>query len=416
MFQSLSSITYPVADLAQARHWYSKVLNREPVLESPLAAVFAVGNCMLGLLASAAAPAPFREGPVAYWSVDDIDAAWQRLLDFGASPQCEMYFSSSGARMARVTDPFGTVLGLTGRASAATPRTLQDQPSDSALGVALWRAIAAQEAREEIRGSDTLADAFLNDDFRRLVANPAACEWLMQNVPGNYEFFLARTAWLDDAVRDALESSTPQIVFLGAGYDSRAYRFRHLVRGTRIFELDIAPTQRRKRNCLQQAGIPVPEQMTFVPIDFTRDRFEDVLTAAGFDPGLRTLFVWEGVTYYLPAEAVDRTLDFVRTNSPAGSLLCFDYLADAPDMMDRYGVKAAMTAMQTAYLAEPVKFRIPEGTIEAFLSARGYAVIEHLTDKEIEKKYLTLRDGSLAGRALACFRLVKASAGAAPAR
>ena len=416
MLQSLSSITYPVADLAQARAWYSKVLSREPVLESPLGAVFAVGNCMLGLLATAASPAGARDGAVAYWSVEDIDAAWQRLLDSGATPQCEMYFSSSGSRMARVTDPFGNVLGLTSRGSATTPRTLEDQPSDSALGVALWRAIAAKEAREEIRGSDSLADAFLNDDFRRLVDNPAAREWLMQKVPGNYEFFLARTAWLDEAVREALEDGTPQIVFLGAGYDSRPYRLSHLIQGTRIFELDIGPTQRRKRQFLKQAGIHVPEQVTFVPINFTRDRLEDVLTAAGFDPALRTLFVWEGVTYYLPAEAVDRTIDSMRTNSPAGSLLCFDYLADAPDMMDRYGVKAAMTAIETAYLAEPVRFRIPEGTIAAFLSERGFALIDHLTEKDIEKRYLTLRDGSLAGRALACFRLVKASAGAVPAR
>ena len=217
-------------------------------------------------------------------------------------------------------------------------------------------------------------------------------------------------------MRDALQTRTPQIVFLGAGYDSRAYRFSLLIRGTRVFELDIGPTQRRKRQCLEHAGIQVPEQVTLVPIDFTRDRLEDVLGAAGFDPSLRTLFVWEGVTYYLPAEAVDRTLDFVRANSPAGSLLCFDYIADAPDIMERYGVKEAMTAMQTAYLAEPVKFRIPEGTIEAFLSERGYALIEHLTENDLEKRYLTLRDGSLAGRALACFRLVKASAGAAPPR
>jgi methyltransferase (TIGR00027 family) len=416
MLQSLSSITYPVADLAQARAWYSEVLNREPVIDSPLAAVFAVGNCMLGLLATAAAPVRGREGTVAYWSVDDIDAAWQRLLDSGATPQCEIYFSSAGARMARVTDPFGNVLGLTSRTSAATPRSLDDQPSDSALGVALWRAVAAKDPREEIRGSDHLADAFLTDEFRKLVANPAACGWLKQKVPGNYEFFLARTAWLDEAVRDALQTRTPQIVFLGAGYDSRAYRFSLLIRGTRIFELDIGPTQRRKRQFLEQAGIAVPEQLTFVPIDFTRDRLEDVLTAAGFDPSLRTLFVWEGVTYYLPAEAIDRTLDFVRTHSAAGSLLCFDYLADAPDMMDRYGVKAAITAMQTVYLAEPAKFRIPEGAIEAFLSERGYDLIEHLTEKDMEKRYLTLRDGSLAGKAVACFRLVKASASASPAR
>ena len=416
MFKSLSTITYPVADLAQARAWYVGVLGREPALESPLAAVFAVGNCMLGLLAVAEPAAHTLQGAVAYWSVDDIDAAWKRLLDSGAAPQCEIYFNAPGSRIARVTDPFGNVLGIASRASAAAQKTLEDQPSDSAMGVALWRAIAAAEAREEIRGPDSLACAFLTDDFRKLVANPAARQWLMQKVPGNYEFFLARTAWFDEVVREALQANTPQIVFLGAGYDSRPYRLRHLIRETRIFELDIGPTQRRKRQALEQANMPVPEQVTFVSVNFTRDRLEEVLTAAGFDKTLQTLFVWEGVAYYLPAEAVDRTLDFVRLNSPAGSILCFDYLADAPDMLDRYGVKESMAAMQTTYLAEPVQSRIEEGTIEAFLSERGYSLLEHLTEKDLETRYLTLRDGSPAGRALACFRLVKASASGAPPR
>jgi methyltransferase (TIGR00027 family) len=371
---------------------------------------------MLGLLAVADPPARARGGVVAYWSVDDIDAAWQRLLDSGAAPQSDVYFNAPGSRIARVTDPFGNILGLTSKGSAAAKKTLEDQPSDSAMGVALWRAIAAVEEREEIRGSDSLAEVFLTDDFRNVVANPAARQWLERKVPGSYEFFLARTAWFDELVREALQSNTPQVVFLGAGYDSRPYRFSHLIRTSRIFELDIGPTQRRKRQALERADIPVPEQVTFVSINFARDHLEDVLRAAGFDSSLPTVFVWEGVTYYLPAEAVDRTLDFVRMNSPAGSVLCFDYLASAPDMMDRYGVKESMSAMETTYLAEPVQFRIEEGTIEAFLSERGYALIEHLTEKDLETRFLTLRDGSLAGRALACFRLVKASASAAHPR
>ena len=213
----------------------------------------------------------------------DIDAAWKLLLDSGAAPQCEIYFNAPGSRIARVTDPFGNVLGLTSKGSAPAKKTLEDQPSDSAMGVALWRAIAAVEAREEIRGPDSLADVFLTDDFRKLAANPAAREWLMRKVPGSHEFSLARTAWFDEVVREALQKDTPQIVFLGAGHDSRPYRFRHLIRTTRIFELDIGPTQRRKRQALEQANIPVPEQVTFVPINFTRDRLEAVLAAAGFD-------------------------------------------------------------------------------------------------------------------------------------
>ena len=57
---------------------------------------------------------------------------------------------------------------------------------------------------------------------------------------------LARTAFFDNLFIDALNKNIPQIVLLGAGYDTRAYRFADLNNATKIFELDIAPTQNRK--------------------------------------------------------------------------------------------------------------------------------------------------------------------------
>ena len=42
-------------------------------------------------------------------------------------------------------------------------------------------------------------------------------------------------------------AGVPQVVFLGAGYNSRAYRFRDLIGETQLFELDVASSQERKR-------------------------------------------------------------------------------------------------------------------------------------------------------------------------
>jgi O-methyltransferase involved in polyketide biosynthesis len=105
---------------------------------------------------------------------------------------------------------------------------------------------------------------------------------------------------------------------------------------------------------------------------------------------------------------VDRTLACIRRNSPAGSRLCFDYMIDAPDMASRYGVAESRALMRDTYHAEPIQFRIPEGTLEAFLAERGYATVEHLVAGDLEKNYLTLATGALAGNVLACFRLVRA--------
>jgi methyltransferase (TIGR00027 family) len=159
---------------------------------------------------------------------------------------------------------------------------------------------------------------------------------------------------------------------------------------------------------LQKANVTVPEQLTFVSIDFAKESLADALGRAGFDRLRKTLFVWEGVMYYLPADAVDNTLRFITGNSPAGSTLCFDYLAEAADMLERFGVKESRGAMETTYRAEPVQFRIQEGRIGSFLSDRGFSLLEHLTPDDLEKEFLTLRDGSSAGKVLACFCIVRA--------
>jgi hypothetical protein len=56
-----------------------------------------------------------------------------------------------------------------------------------------------------------------------------------------------------------------------------------------------------------------------------------------------------------------------------------------------------------------MQFRIKEGAIESFLSKRGFTMVEHLAAADMERAYLTLADGSPAGRVLACMPLVKAS-------
>lgn len=408
MFKSLKSVTYQVPDLEKATQWYGKILNRQPVLDSPLAVMFEVGDCGLNLKPEANLLQKYDERVVVYWEVDDIDAAYRQLLEFGATPHGEIIHLLN-SRIAKVLDPFGNIIGITCKISSKK-KTLADQPSDTAMTAAFCRALASKDESEQIRGPDHLAEIFLTEDGRKPLHDAAARAWVMQKFisPGTYEFFLARTAYLDGIVQETLRENIPQIVFLGAGYDTRAYRFSALIKSTKIFELDIASTQQRKRLLLQQARVPTPAQLTFVPINFEKDTLAEVLCQAGFERNKQTLFIWEGVTYYLSARAVDETLAFVRSHAPAGSTICFDYMLEAPDLSSRYGVKAAQAAMRTMYAAESAQFAIAEGTIESYMSARGFRLIEHLTPEDMERKYLTLRSGLLAGKVLALFCFARA--------
>jgi len=296
-------------------------------------------------------------------------------------------------------------------------RSVEHQPSETALATATMRALAAYDEREEIQGRDYVAEIFLTDDRKRPLKDPAARAWVMKNkiTPGAYEFMLARTAFFDQIVERALRDNIPQIVFLGAGYDSRPYRFQDLIQATRIFELDAQPTQQRKQELLHQASIPIPERLAFVPINFNTDDLQEVLVGAGYNRNQKTLFVWEGVTYYLSTQAVDDILSFIRSNSPLGSSLCFDYAALSPEALSEDSAKKLRERLRSDHPAEPTRFGIREGELESFLSERGYHVIEHLTPQAMEQKYLTLHDGSLAGRLPALLRLVHAKV-AGPAR
>lgn len=287
-------------------------------------------------------------------------------------------------------------------------RSVQTTPSETALATATMRALAALDDRAEIRGSDTLAEIFLPPDRALPLKDRAIRQHILQNktAPGAYEFMIARTAYFDRVVKDALLQSIPQLVFLGAGYDSRPYRFSTLAASTKIFELDAAPTQARKREILRQANIEPPAHLVYAPIDFATDSLSAVLLQAGFVSDERALFVWEGVTYYLSAQAVDETLAAIKAVALPGSSLCFDYAAVSPAALRDEGAQKLREHMQSKYAAEPTRFGIPQGTIAAFLAARGYTLLEHLDRADMISQYLTLNDGTVIGQPPALFSLV----------
>jgi methyltransferase (TIGR00027 family) len=282
--------------------------------------------------------------------------------------------------------------------------------SQTALATATLRTLAAYDQRPEIRGPDYLAEIFLDQERRQPLQDAAIRAWILQSKvsPGAYEFMIARTRFFDELVEQALARNLPQIVFLGAGYDTRPYRFAAQIQDTRIFEMDTLPTQQHKIAALGQAGVPIPNQVVYVAIDFETSNLPASLAEAGFDSALRTLFVWEGVTYYLSSSAVDGVLNFVHENSPPGSSICFDYARLSPQALDDESVKQLGGHMRSNYAAEPVKFGIQAGELESFLVQRGFKIGEHLTPEDMHARYLTLRDGTSAGKPPPLMCLVQA--------
>ena len=408
MFKNPGRIVYRVSDLEKAKEWYRQVLGADPVIDSPVGVVFAIGESVL-ILETVAGSSNEDDGPFVFWVVDDAVSSHRRLCDLGAVTHTDLK-TMFGIRSGTVTDPFGNVIGVLSKVDTAK-KTVEQKPSDTARGVAALRFVGTLEEREEIKCHDSLSEIFLAEEVRTALRDPAKREWFLTKfVPaGQYRFAIARTVWFDGLVEEALKTHIPQIVFLGAGYDSRPYRFADLIWGTRIFEVDAPPTQEFKRSLLAKAGVAIPEDIAFVPVDFTRDSLKDALLSAGFDAHQKTLFVWEGVIQYLPAQAIDETLGFIRKNSLPGSAVCFDYPCTFEGEDEAYGVKEQREFMRGNAAGEPVVFRIARGQISTFLSERGFNLTEHLTAEDMERRYLVLKNGSSAGKVTAtcCLALAK---------
>ena len=137
-----------------------------------------------------------------------------------------------------------------------------------------------------------------------------------------------RTAFFDEALASAVDPTGPhsaqQVVFLGAGWDTRAYG---ALRGrpVRVFEVDTPATQRAKTEALDRAGIDA-SHVTFVETDFGQTSWFDALLVQGFDPALPTFILWEGVTMYLDEKTVQTTLRTV-SGLAVGSRIAFDTLS-----------------------------------------------------------------------------------------
>lgn len=293
--------------------------------------------------------------------------------------------------------------------------SVEKQHSETAIFAALYRAIANKDYKNESIGPDYLAEYFLPAHFKFFIKfNKIRANVKRKSgkfTPGMYEYMLARTAFFDKAFSDALNENIPQIVLLGAGYDTRAYRFATQNSTTKIIELDIATTQTRKKKCLEKARIGIPKHVRFVPINFNKEVLKDVLERAGYAHNVKTLFIWEGVIYYLEPESVDATLEFINNSSHNESIIAFDYVISITEenMKHYYGAKEFAQTWRKHRSGEPFKFAVDDGKIESFLEQRGLKLVTHLDNREIENEFLLNANGSLIGQINGSFRFVSAS-------
>ena len=257
---------------------------------------------------------------------------------------------------------------------------------------ALFRALESLRPERERVCDDQLARHFLTWPFTlviRAAAIPgvggAIRSFIDRRWPGVRTSVVARTRLIDDAIAQALQPDIEQLVILGAGFDSRAYRVPRL-REIDVFEVDHPDTQAAKRAVLDRLFSTGPGRVRFVPVDFTRDDLPSALRFAGHRDSPRTFILWEGVTNYLTEAAVDSTLRWCSRAS-AGSVLLFTYVHR--DILTRpsafVGTKRLFSSLEKA--GERFTFGMEPSHVPQYLAERGLSLEQDVGAAEYRQRY-----------------------------
>jgi methyltransferase (TIGR00027 family) len=244
------------------------------------------------------------------------------------------------------------------------------KPSRTAEFVALNRALGT--LAPQVPGfSDPVAVQFLPEKWRKRVERARASLasgartspypfW--QRPMGVFNQF--RTVILDRALNSSLPLE--QLVVLGAGLDSRAWRLDSL-KDTIVFEADFPSTQAWKRE--RAASVPHKAKwVRFVAIDFERDQLAPLLRAAGFDPTKPSFWLWEGVVMYLGPEAVSANLGAIAALSAPGSRIALTYLRRKNGRVPR--------SLFLALMGEPVRSAFSADEITDLAKSHGWRRIQ----------------------------------------
>ena len=272
--------------------------------------------------------------------------------------------------------------------------TMKQAVSRTAMVVALWRARESQRSASSRLFEDDLAQGFLDRRFRvalrvsrvPLVGSLVPWSLIDGHWIGSRGTVAVRTRYIDDALTSALPSGVEQVVILGAGFDSRAYRIPGIGR-IRVFEVDHPMTQAEKKRAVARRLGALPPHVEFVPIDFSTQTLDGAMPA-GFRTTARTFFICEGVTHYLSDPDVDTLFRYVARSAAAGSEMVFTYIhrtiLDGSATFD--GADKTLTTVRRS--GEPYTFGFDPARLPEYLAARDLALIEDVGADEYRARFL----------------------------
>jgi methyltransferase (TIGR00027 family) len=270
----------------------------------------------------------------------------------------------------------------------------EERPSLTAEGAAVMRALHQAPLHQP---------KILNDPISARLVDPLSDFYksrvdLLERLPALTRqrleaTFVMRSRYAEDCLAEAFDKGALQYVLLGAGLDTFAYRQPSWANSLRIFEVDHPATQRWKRRRLADASVSVPDNVSFVPVDFEKVSLATALAQAGPDMSATTFFSMLGVSQYLTAVALDETLRLVLSAAARSEIVFSFVLPDHALPQEEANLAAKFTA-QFAALGEPWLTRFEPSQLVAKLTAMGFSETIHLSSTDANQRYFCgRRDG-----------------------
>ncbi len=268
--------------------------------------------------------------------------------------------------------------------------------SITAENVAFVRALESLKPEGERICYDPFAVRFLSQQYLTFL-EMAARDSSKTPFPGIHNSLSARVKYFDDFVKKFIDEGLEQLVILGAGYDTRAYRIEGLGGKIRIFEVDHPETQSVKIEKIKDIFGSLPDHVEYVSVDFESEDFSHRLLEHGYERLQKTVFIMEGLIYYLPPKTVDEMLCFIAKNSGVGSAIIFDYVYESSidrtngicgvqcTACDQTAIMDAKKGM--AQQGEPYKFGVKDGMLETLIVQSGFSQVCNVTTEDYKKIY-----------------------------
>lgn len=292
-------------------------------------------------------------------------------------------------------NPTTQITLLTGYISSTyEDQQMKNRASATAEGIAYMRYYESLRPVEQRICNDYLAYSFSAwwVKLAAMLCSPfplSFMDWAMeQKGVGVSGFIAARTRAFDDFVLNEMRAGAKQYVILGAGLDSRAYRFADDMENVKVFEVDHPLSQAVKKERVLKHFGSLPDHVHYVPVDFTKDNLLSALQSAGYDTALQTVFTFEGVTMYLNESSVKETLSFILEHSGLSSAVLFDYVyGEALNGRMKNKVITHMNNLKFIF-HESINFGIGMGLAEGFLRTIGFDLAEDFPPDKLYDLYL----------------------------